>query len=348
MKKYISLFLVLTAVASLCGCSSFRPAPQRYSKTLTEYFDTVTTVIAYDTSEAEFNRKAEELEQWLGEYDRLYDIYQPYDGINNLYTVNEQAGKAPVKVDRKVLDLLLYGKEAYTLSRGTVNICLGSVLRLWHEAREASLENPESAYLPEQAALTQASAHTDIQQLILDEQASTVYLADSEMSLDVGAVAKGFAARALSERIQENLWQDFVLSLGGNVCTAGNKNGDGTTLWNVQIENPNPQAGSALEVLQLTDKAVVTSGDYQRYFTVDGMQYCHIIAPDTLYPADAFSGVTVVCEDSALGDVLSTALFILSLDQGKELVEALDGVEALWVDKAYNIIYSSHFEDYLK
>lgn len=339
--------LALALTASLCACSGIRLAPQRYSKTLTDYFDTVTTVIAYDTSEEDFNRKAETLEQWLSEYDKLYDIYHSYDNINNLYTVNEQAGIAPVQVGSKILDLLTYGKEAYTVSQGTVNICLGSVLQLWHEARDAALQQPESAALPDRSALEKAAGHTDIEQLIIDREAGTVYLTDSEMSLDVGAVAKGFAARAITQMAKEQLWQDFVLSVGGNVCTSGYKKSDGATRWNVQIENPNPNGDSALEVLHLTDKAVVTSGDYQRFFTVDGKDYCHIIAPDTLYPAAYFSGVTVVCEDSALGDVLSTALFILPLDEGKALIEGMDGVEALWADKDYQVTYSSHFEEYL-
>jgi thiamine biosynthesis lipoprotein len=144
------------------------------------------------------------------------------------------------------------------------------------------------------------------------------------------------------------LWSSCVINVGGNVSTFGYKNDDGQTLWNIGVENPDTTSSDYLMNVNITDLSVVTSGDYQRYFTVDGKKYCHIIDTDTLMPSEYFSSVTVICSDSALGDALSTTLFNMPLDEGQALVDSLDNVEAVWVDKDYNQTYSTGFEQYIK
>ena len=138
-----------------------------------------------------------------------------------------------------------------------------------------------------------------------------------------------------------------MLSLGGNICTFGFKNNDGNSKWNVQIENPQQNAKEGIAIVQINDKSVVTSGDYQRYFEKDGKRYCHIINPDTLFPSEYMASVSVICDDSALADALSTTLFNMPIEEGKALIEKMDGTEAVWVDKEYNAMYSSGFENYV-
>ena len=330
---------------SLFGCV---PASKRFTATITDAFDTVTTVVAYDSSVDAFNAKFEKLEAELKRLDRLFDIYSEYEGITNLCTVNKTAAEAPVRVEKEIINLLIEGKKTYTESKGKINVCLGSVLELWHTAREAALENPENAYLPDMKELKEASRHTDIDALIINEKNETVSFKDEKLKLDVGAIAKGYSAELLKDYIKSNsLWKDFMLNLGGNVVTNGYKNSDGKTKWAIQIENPDLTSENALETLQLTNLSVVTSGDYQRYFEYEGKSYCHIIDPKTLMPAEYFTSVTVICENSALADRLSTELFVTPLSEGKALVEKLDKVEAVWVDKSYNETRSSGFEQYL-
>lgn len=349
MKKYICIVLSLVLAFACCSCSgNFNlNKKERYQSNFLDLFDTVSTVIAYDSSESAFNRHYEQFYQKLEEYDHLYDIYNSYDGLTNLYTVNQKAKDGPVRVDEKIIDLLEYGKTVYELSGGKTNICFGSVLLLWHESRSFASENPDNAKLPDMEKLQSAAVHTDIDDLIIDRENSTVYFADKEMRLDVGAIAKGYAAEQVCKWAEENLWSSAAISIGGNVCTFGYKNDDGKTLWNIGIENPDSTAGDYLVNVKITGLSVVSSGDYQRYFTVDGKKYCHIINPDTLMPAEYFSGVSVICEDSALGDALSTTLFNMSLEEGRKLVENTQNVEAVWVDKDYNVTYSSGFENYI-
>lgn len=346
-KNFLCIILSAAALINCCACGVFGGL-QRYQKSFLDLFDTASTIVAYDSSEEDFNNHYQQFHDALEEYDRLYDIYSSYDGVTNLYTVNKEAANAPVKVDKKIIDLLEYGKYAYEISAGKTNICFGSVLRLWHACRETAQDNPDNAVLPKEEELTAAAKHTDINSLVIDRENSTVYFTDPELQLDVGAIAKGYAVQQVCEWAQGNLWSSAAISIGGNVYTFGYKNDDGKTLWNIGIENPDSTADDYLLNVDITGLSVVTSGDYQRYFTVDGKRYCHIINPDTLCPAEFVSQVTVICADSALGDALSTTLFNMTIEDGKRLIDDMPDVEAVWVDKDYNIVYSEGFEQYIK
>ena len=338
MKKLISIILILVLSAVCCSCGV--PLNNRFSKTFSELFDTVSVITAYDSDEKAFNAHYEAFYDRLEEYHKLFDIYNEYEGINNLKTLNDKAGKKPVEVDGQIISLLEYGKEVYALSEGKTNICFGSVLSLWHTAKETKK-------LPEEKKLREAAAHTDIDDLIIDKENKTVFFKDKDLKIDVGAIAKGWAAREICTWAKENLWESAMLSLGGNVCTYGFKNNDGKSNWNIEIESPNEKDKNGVAIVSLHNKSVVTSGDYQRYFEKDGKRYCHIINTETLYPSEYIRSVSVICTDSALADALSTTLFNMTIDEGKALIEKTDGCEAVWVDKENNKIYSSGFENYL-
>lgn len=346
MKKFISIILAFAMVICLASCST-APKLEKFSTSFLDLFDTASTIIAYDESQESFDAHYEQFHAKLEEYDHLFDIYHNYEGLNNLNIVNKKAATESVKVDPVIIELLEYGKEIYAMSDGRTNICFGPVLLLWHNERERASENSLDARLPDMDELKNASEHTNIDDLIIDKENSTVFFADKDMRLDVGAIAKGFAVQKISEWAKENLWQNAALSIGGNVSTFGYKDNDGKTLWTIGVENPDTTAGDYLLKIKITDLCVVTSGDYQRYYTVDGKKYCHIINPETLMPSEYVASVSVLCTDSALGDALSTTLFNMSIEDGKKLVESLDNVEAVWVDKGYNKTFSSGFEEYI-
>lgn len=330
-----------------CSCS-VSSKKERFSSSFLDLFDTASTVIAYDSSQEDFNTHLEAFHQKLEEYDKLYDIYSAYDDVVNLNTLNSIAKDKPVAVDSKIIDLLEYGKYVYTLSGGKTNICFGAVLSIWHDYRQHGINNPDEASLPDMKALQEAAKHTDINSLVIDKENNTVYFEDPELRLDVGAVAKGYAVQEVCKWAEENLWSSAAISIGGNVCTFGYKNDDGKTLWNIEIESPNLEYMDNLAQVQITGLSVVTSGDYQRYYMVNEKKYCHIINPDTLMPSEYVASVSVLCNDSALGDALSTTLFNMSVEDGKRLVEETEGVEAAWVDKEYNKTFSSGFDQFIK
>lgn len=337
MKKILFALCVLAVLLSGCARTN---ANEIYTETSLTLFDTVTTVKAAAESAAAFSQSAQAVFDELGYYHRLFDIYHSYDGVNNLKTVNDNAGIAPVTVEEPIIELLQDCKRYYALSGGKVNVAMGSVLSLWHAARETALADPSAARLPDEQALLAAAAHTDIEAIEIDEAASTVFIRDAQVQLDVGAVAKGWAA----QRAAESAPKGMLISVGGNVCVTGAKRQPDTP-WVVAVEDP--AGGEYLHTLALSSGSVVTSGDYQRCFTVDGKSYHHIIDPQTLMPSTYWRSVSVICEDSALADVLSTALFLMPLDEGKALLREV-GAEAMWVDAEGAIYLSDGFSAWIR
>ena len=332
LKKIIPLALLC---ALLAGCGKEK---QVYQTVFLDVFDTVTTLRGYEEDEETFRRRSDQVHQALTEYHRLFDIYNDWPG--GLKEVNDQAGVAPVKVETPVLDLLEDCRRDYERTGGKVNAAMGSVLYLWHQAREAGLNDPEHAALPDMEELREAAQHTSFDTVVIDREAGTVFLTDPMQRLDVGAIAKGWAA----QRVSQLLPQGYMLNVGGNVCTRGAKP-DGSK-WNIAVQSPN--AGEEnLCVVSLAGQSLVTSGDYQRGYTVDGVNYHHIIDPDTRMPSTYWRSVSILCDDSGLADCLSTALFLLPLEEGKALAESL-GAEVMWVDAEMNITQTPGFEAALR
>ena len=330
----------------LAGCTGKNPAgssdgtavqegPQRYSTIFYDAFDTVTQVIAYCDSEEEFTRQMDALHADLLEYHQLYDIYNDYDGVTNIKTINDNAGTAPVQVDDKILGMLELARQMYNTTDGKLNIAMGSVLRIWHDYREAAGQTETAAdnKLPSQEELDAAARHCDINNLVMDEEAKTVYLADPEMSLDVGSVGKGYAVEMVAQAAEARGLTSALISVGGNLRAIGVKP-DGSQ-WSGGVENPwnasefYTSDSSYVAAVNMSDMALVTSGDYQRYYVVDGVRYHHLIDPATLWPAAYFNGVSVLAPDSGVADCLTTGLFCMPLEEGQKIVESLDGVEAL-------------------
>ena len=321
-----ALLAAVLSLSLLVGCKPKKELT-RYTTIFYDVFDTVTQVIAYCESEEEFNTQMQALHQDLIVYNQLYDIYNDYDGVVNVKTINENAGKAPVQVDDRILSMLELARQMYELTGGKINIAMGSVLGIWHDYREAAEKDAS--------------------------EAKTVYLSDPEMSLDVGSVGKGYAVEMVCRAAEARGLTSALVSVGGNLRAIGTKP-DGSQ-WTGGVENPwnasevytntNSIFGSPIN---MSDLALVTSGDYQRYFVVDGKRYHHIIDPDTLWPAAYYNGVTVLCPDSGMADCLTTALFCMPLEEGQKLVESLDGVEAMWCTPDKQATTSSGWDSHLK
>ena len=350
----IKLLSLLMAVCLLTSCLVFPSCEKRksdsekYSAHSFDYFDTVTTITGYAESRDAFDAVADSIFKGLEEYHRLFTIYHRFEGLENLYTVNELVNGThrTVTVDSRIIDMLLYAKEVYAMTNGQVNVAMGSVLSIWHDYRTLGTNDPASAELPPMRALAEAAEHTNINCLVIDEKNSTVHITDPQMTLDVGAVAKGYAVEMVARSLEEQGITGYVLNVGGNVRTIGSKQNG--VPWTVGIENPtDSETEPYLAYLYLSGQSLVTSGSYQRYYVVDGKRYHHIIDPDTLMPHDLYLSVSVVCQSSADGDALSTALFCMSPADGLALVESLPGVEAHWLLGNGTKQTSSGFNQYL-
>jgi len=318
------------------GCrTGARSEYNKYTDSFFDVFDTMTTVIGYAKSEAEFAAYYGQIHARLQELHKLYDIYNDYAGINNLKTINDNAGQAPVPVDRAIIDLLLFAKAWSGRTGGVANVAFGPVLRLWHDYRIAGSDDPPHAELPPPAALQAAAQHTDIDKVIIDAENGTVYLADSRMRLDVGAVAKGFAVELAAQEVAAAGLQSGIISAGGNIRTIGKPLDGVRAAWNIGIHDPSgplfADAEQILDTVYANDAAIVSSGGYQRYYIVDGKVYHHLIDPKTLLPGEYHQAVTVVAGDSGVADYLSTVLFLLPHAESRALAESLPGVEAIWI-----------------
>ena len=330
----------------MTSCTDNQTQKNKYSAYSMDYFDTVITIVGYEKTKEEFDSVADDILSEFAEYHQLYTIYHRYEGMENLCTVNELTSGVhrTVKVDKRIIDMLLYARKMYDFTQGTVNVAMGSVLSLWHNYRMLGMDNPDQAELPPYEKLLSAAKHTDIKDIIIDETNNTVTLADPLMKLDVGAIAKGYATEQVAKHLEQRGVSGYVLNVGGNVRTVGSKP-DGTP-WTVGLENPNGE--EYLDYLNLNGQSVVTSGSYQRYYYVDGKPYHHIIHPDTLMPAEGYLSVSIICEDSGLGDALSTALFCLPLEKGLEIIESLPQTEAMWLAEDGTKTVSSGWNNYVK
>ncbi|WP_438351664.1 FAD:protein FMN transferase [Paenibacillus sp. FA6] len=340
MHKWRKIITVLVLVSLLLtGCQSGQNNNDskfhKYSGSFYDSFNTLTQFVAYTEDEEEFQMFYKKAHERFLELHKFYDIYNDYDGVNNIKTINDHAGIKPIEVDDDIIDLILFSKKWAEQIGEDTNIAMGAVLQIWHDYREAGLDDPMNAKLPPMDELKEAAEHIDLDKVIVDTVNSTVYLADERMSLNVGAVAKGYAVEVVANELIADGLLSGMISAGGNV-RAIHKPFDGIRQrWGVGLQNPDKfianDGENLLDTIFINDASVVSSGDYQRYFVVDGEIYHHLIDPKTLMPGQYYRAVTILTEDSGVADFLSTAAFLVPFEQSLRLVESLEGVEAVWV-----------------
>ena len=332
------MFIIIGQLAALTGCLSNLnpdenpPKVNNWKYTTFAYFDTVSSIHSYkgETQEV-FAENCTLVASMLEEYHQLFDIYYEYSGVTNLCTINKNAGGEPLIVDKKLIDFLLYAKDIYGKTKGETNIMLGPVLKLWHDARTSK------NFVPSMKDLQEANLHTNIELLEIDVENNKVRISDPKGRIDVGALGKGYATEKTAQYLESIGCTSYVLNIGGNIRIIGSKP-DGTG-WKTGVTNPSGEPAYAL-YLNIKDTSCVTSGDYERYYVFEGKKYHHIIDKDTLMPADYFSSITILVKDSGMADALSTALFSMSYEEGKELVDSLEDVEVIWIDKEGKITYT--------
>lgn len=335
LKPMLALLCALVLSLSPLASLGAQEEMHKYSYMFFGTFDTAITLIAFTPSQQAFDEMAAKVEARFNQLHKQYNQYYPYEGLNNLYYLNRHAAIAPVQVPDELFHLIAWTKEEQAHMRGQVNIALGAVLALWHEEREYAESNPEKARLPEMAALQEAMLHTDMDAVILDTEKKTIFYEDPLLKLDVGAVAKGYATELVAQELLAGEYTSFIINAGGNVRT-GHAPLDGRSAWGIGIQDPDaslvlPGGSDVVDVLYLSDESFVTSGDYQRYYMVDGQRYHHLISPETLMPANHMRSVTIITQDSGYADLLSTAVFLMPYEEGRQFVESLDGVDAFWI-----------------
>ena len=300
---------------------------QRFTRQAFAGFDTLTQIVGYAPDQASFQEQIDWILAQIKKYDELFSGFSPSPSMLNLYKLNEQAGQGPVKVDPALFDLIGLSLKIAKDSNGAYNPAMDRVTSLWRQAMDEAHKDPDHARLPDSHALEEAGQHIDYTQVKLDDQAQTVEYLDPDLRLDLGGIAKGYALELIMDQMQDRGWDHYLISMGGNVKSLGSKP-DGQD-WSVGIRDPEDAQG-IFDTLHIHDLSVVTSGIYERNFTVDGKLYHHLLDPHTLYPQDRYVSLTVVVEDSGIADGLSTALFNLDETAGKKLADQY-GAGIIWI-----------------
>ena len=331
----VALCLVLLILVTVCILWQEDEEIEVHTEESYSWFDTYSVIRDYSgRSRAEFDTNFNKISARFDYYHKLFDIYNEYEDVVSLCEVNRLAKDGPVTVSPELIEFIEYAKDIYALTGGEVNIAMGAVLSIWHKYRE------EGVSVPSEALLSEAAEHCDITKIKIDKENHTVEFLDDKMSLDVGAIAKGYATECVADMLVADGISGYVLDIGGNIRAVGTKaNGDS---WRAGVKNPDMSGEPYIYYFDIADSSAVTSGNYERYYTVSGVNYHHIIDKDTLMPADHFSSVTVLTEDSALADSLSTALFNMTMEEGEALISTLDDVFVIWVTSDGSIITSEN------
>jgi thiamine biosynthesis lipoprotein len=239
-----------------------------------------------------------------------------------LSAVNAASGSHPVVVPDDLRSVIRRGIEIGAQTGGAFDITWAALWGVWDfQALEPKV--------PGEDEITRRVALVDYRRLEIDDAAGTVYLPQAGMHIGLGGIAKGYALDRSARALRERGFDSFLISAAGQMMLGGMR---GDRPWRVGVRDPRGGPGDYFARLELTDTSLGSSGDYERYFILDGVRYHHILDPATGMPARSLRGATVICPDATLADALSTALMVMGPQVGLDLVENLDGVEAVVVD----------------
>lgn len=330
MKGRLSLLLagVLAAGAVLTGCGGEKEVSSQSNQVFA--MDTVMLLTVYGDQAQQGLDQAEQTIQ------KLEKLWSATDENSEIWALNHSGGNW-VELSEDTQEILSRGLELCALTDGELDLTAYSAVQAWGF--------PTGAYrVPDEAELEQLVGTIDYTQVELDDNQARL---PEDMSLDLGAVAKGRLGEVLSQDLKELGVTSALLELGGNIQTVGTKP-DGSR-WRVGIQDPNSQEGGYLAIVEVADQAVVTSGDYQRYFEQDGQTYCHIMDPATAAPADSgVDSVSIVGSDGTVCDALSTALFVMGEEKGAQFWKdhpELD-FEAIFVSQDGTIAVTEGLEEH--
>lgn len=332
IKQKKKLFSLVAAGALftglLSGCASSSSDPITKSGF---YFNTVISITLYDSSKEQLLEDCFDLAQT---YENYFSNTIPDSDISRI----NASGGTPVTVHEETADLLKTGLSYCELSGGKFDLTIGQLSDLWDFSTKALLEEATPSMIPSEEDIKAALATVDYHCIEID--GNEVTLTNPDARLDLGAIAKGYIADQMKTYLNENGVTSGYINLGGNVLVLGPK-ADGSA-YKIGIQKPFDETGASIAAVEVRDETVVSSGVYERCFTVDGILYHHILDTSTGYPyQNGLLGVTIITKNSVDGDALSTTCFALGLSDGMALIESLPDTEAVFITDDYALHKSS-------
>lgn len=314
MKK---IFLCAVLCVCLFSCTHKQEAKTEY------IFGTFCTINAF---EAGTQKLYDEIFARLFELDAILSANTT---TSNIAEINSFAGISPVLAHKETLYVLNFALDYSDKTQGALDPTVGPLVKIWNIGSS-------SAKVPSQEEIQTATQLINYKKVQIDSDNQTVFLTDPKMALDLGAIAKGYAADEVVKILEKHKIKRALIDLGGNVYAFGKKqNGDA---WNVGLRDPLDDTGKPIASIAIVNQSVVTSGVYERYFEKDGVNYHHILNTTTGYPTETdLVAVTIISSSSILADTLSTSIFVLGEENGKNLLNTIPNVEVIFIYKNKHI-----------
>ena len=313
--RFFGFFLFLAF--SLTACSA--PYAESESQFL---LGTVCTIKLFNKKDSKLYPKAFE------KIIQLEGILSANEESSDIARINSNQDLSPIRVRAELIEVLGKALEYAEKSGGAFDPSIGPLVKLWGIGTE-------SEHLPGGEEIRQALELINYRDIQINYSEETVLLKKPLMSLDLGAIAKGYIADEVALFLKENGVQQAIIDLGGDIFALGEKEGkkgSSETYWRIGIQDPRKARGSYIGILNVKNKSVVTSGDYERFFEEGGKRYHHIFSVESGFPAETgLKSVTIAADKAIDADALSTAAFVLGWEKGRRLVDSVPGAQGLFV-----------------
>jgi len=337
LKRHLYALLIIPQIILIASCSNIGSTSRTIQPYTRDEFviGTVVQLRIYDSL------KPKDAEAILDNCIKILKEIESKMSVNihnsEVSKINQNAGAKEVQVSEDTFYVIKKGLHYAKISDGLFDISIGPLVKLWGIGTE-------NAHLPSEEEIKRTLSKVGYKNIIVDDQSMTVKLKETGMSIDLGGIAKGYAADKLAKYLKSRNIKSAVINLGGNVYALGNN--VNSRPWRIGIQNPFKERNTSVGIVKVSEKTVVTSGIYERYFEEDGKTYHHILDPFTGYPADNdLAGATIICESSTDADALSTAVFVKGKDKAADFIKNLDGVEAVLITKDKKIYITPGIKD---
>ncbi len=271
--------------------------------------------------------------QAFQEIKKIETLMSPWLDSSDVTRINRSAGKGRVKISPETFEVIQKAQEISELSEGGFDITIGPLTELWRRTREKKIP-PSIEEVKEKLGLV------NFKNVEMDQEGK-VFLKKKDMAIDLGGIAKGYAVDRAFKLLKSLGYINLIVNAGGDLRVGGLKNNQP---WSIGIQNPR-ESQKILARIFVSDMAVATSGDYEKYFIHQGKRYHHIFNPKDGFPTDDCKSVTIIAKDCITADGLATAVFVLGAEKGYSLCQKLDGVKCLIVDKEGKTIFSPGLKD---
>lgn len=325
-KKRIYIVILVLILISLILLFIDKNTYKEYSKNYF-YMDTYINIKINSTkSKKEIDNIFNDIDYLYSSYHKLTSRYDKYDGIVNVYYLNEILdNNEEIEIDKRLSDIIDIGILYYDKTNGLFNIASGNLTSIW----KAFIDNCDE--LP-----SNLDVNINIDDIVLDGNKYTKY---NDVKLDLGAISKGYVTELVGKYLEDNNIDSYIINAGGNVKVGKAYNKDS---YVVGITNPDNKNDIFTKV-NVNNLSIVTSGNYQRYCSFNDKIYGHIINPYTKLPSDYMKSVTVISSSSLLADIYSTYLYLLPVEDGMKIVNSTSDIEAIWYIDSDKIVRSDNF-----